>query len=290
MERKSEINFESRAVLIFLLITFGLSWAIALGIYLGGGLRSMAALALYPYMLMPATSAFIVGRFITGEGFKHAGLRWGNGGRYYLIAWLIPVGIVAAAYMLTVALGLGRLGFNYVLFPKEALERMGLTPSFLVLMAFLINLGPALIVGLIPTFGEEFGWRAYLLPKLLSLGRDRALILHGIIWGVWHAPIIAMGHNYPGYPIIGILMMTLFTTLLGIVFGWLYFASGSVFTCALAHAALNNAASAFMLIVSGFNPLIGGAAGVICFVVMGVVVAFLYKRGEMKKVSLDNLP
>ena len=48
----------------------------------------------------------------------------------------------------------------------------------------------------IPTFGEEFGWRAYLQWKLMPLGGRKAVLLTGVIWGVWHWPVIAMGHNY----------------------------------------------------------------------------------------------
>jgi membrane protease YdiL (CAAX protease family) len=54
------------------------------------------------------------------------------------------------------------------------------------------------------TFGEEFGWRAYLQPKLMPLGGRKVILLMGLIWGVWHWPVIAMGHNYgldyPGVP------------------------------------------------------------------------------------------
>src|SRR5436305_814196 len=56
-------------------------------------------------------------------------------------------------------------------------------------------------------FGEQWGWRGYLLPRLLPLGQWPALLLSGAIWGLWHAPVILLGYNYPQHPILGVLVM-----------------------------------------------------------------------------------
>jgi len=42
------------------------------------------------------------------------------------------------------------------------------------------------------TFGEEFGWRGYLLPRLAPLGGISAAIITGVIWGLWHTPVIVL--------------------------------------------------------------------------------------------------
>ena len=95
-------------------------------------------------------------------------------------------------------------------------------------------------------FGEEFGWRAYLYPKLEKLlGTPGAIILGGIIWGVWHAPLTVEGHNfgtdYPGYPWLGIVLMSVFCIFVGAFFMWLTKRTGSVYPASIAHAALNGA-------------------------------------------------
>src|SRR3569833_3684495 len=69
----------------------------------------------------------------------------------------------------------------------------------------------SLPAGMIWTFGEEFGWRGYLLPRLAGLGGVRAAVVVGVIWGIWHAPLILLDrYSYPGLPYAGIPMMVLF--------------------------------------------------------------------------------
>ena len=90
------------------------------------------------------------------------------------------------------------------------------------------------------TFGEEWGWRGYLLPKLLPLGQWPALLISGAIWGLWHAPIILLGFNYPGHPVLGVFLRTIFCTIIGIILGWTGLATGSVWPAVLGHAGINS--------------------------------------------------
>lgn len=86
---------------------------------------------------------------------------------------------------------------------------------------------------------------------------------NGIIWGLWHAPLTIIGHNYgldyPGFPYMGILAMCLFCTVIGILFSYVTIKTGSCLPAALAHGALNGFASAPSLFTkAGFgNPIIG---------------------------------
>ena len=84
----------------------------------------------------------------------------------------------------------------------------------------------------------------------------------GIIWGVWHWPIIAMGHNYgldyPGAPWLGMLAMTWFTFVAGTFLGWLAFRGGSVWPAVIGHAAINATAGLGLLVSTGrVNLLLG---------------------------------
>lgn len=108
----------------------------------------------------------------------------------------------------------------------------------------------------VAAFGEEGGWRGYMMPKLIKImGRGKALIIGGIIWGLWHAPLTCIGHNfgtdYPGFPYVGILKMCIMCTLMGIILTFLTEKSGSVWPAAIMHAVNNSGPS----ILAGYiNP------------------------------------
>ena len=146
-------------------------------------------------------------------------LRWRGGPQSFAGA-----GMAFGSFRIWILYGLGMVLFygletllNYVfkfgtlvditkLYPPGATA--AIPPMALLASAFFnaVIIGPFL--GLIITFGEEYGWRGYLQSELVHLGRIRGVGLLGIIWGVWHWPIIWMGYNYPGQPVLGPLLMT----------------------------------------------------------------------------------
>jgi membrane protease YdiL (CAAX protease family) len=89
------------------------------------------------------------------------------------------------------------------------------------------------------SFAEEWGWRGYLLGRLLPLGQSRALMISGVCWGLWHAPIVALGYNYPVHRNLGPLLMVCFCVMLGALIGWMRLAAGSLWPAVMAHGALN---------------------------------------------------
>src|SRR5262249_43548495 len=90
------------------------------------------------------------------------------------------------------------------------------------------------VVGALITFGEEFGWRGYLLPRLMPLGQNWAVVLSGVIWAVWHLPLnVLYGANggVSGFP-----FWLVFIIGLGVVLGWLRFRAASVWPAAIMHS------------------------------------------------------
>ena len=144
-----------------------------------------------------------------------------------------------------------------------------LAGSGVLVNAMLMAVPSALIL-----FGEEFGWTGYLLPKLIPLGRWRAALLYGAIWGAWHAPIIVAGYNYPGYPVAGVAMMILFTSAIALLQAGLWLRSGSVLLTSFVHAGINSQARGIWpLVVVGVHPLLGGATGLIGIAVLALAGA-----------------
>ena len=101
---------------------------------------------------------------------------------------------------------------------------------------------------MMPAFGEELGWRGMLYPTLAErMSKRSAALVTGIIWGLWHAPAIAMGHNYgmgyAGFPVDGILTMTLLSAAMSCWLSLLRTQTDSVWPSALAHGAFNAVAN-----------------------------------------------
>lgn len=71
----------------------------------------------------------------------------------------------------------------------------------------------AAVINLVPALGEELGWRGWLLPKLMPLGPVPAIPVSGVLWGVWHAPLVLLGYNDPTAPgWLGVTAMVLVAT------------------------------------------------------------------------------
>lgn len=287
---------DRRRIFIFLSLAFGIAWLTGLVIYLTGGLVnspqigsgvSLALLLLaVPYMWAPAL-ANILTRLLTRESWFDVGLRpnFRKGWPFWLAGWALPA-------VMTIA---GAAIF-FLLFPRyfdSSLPRvrqiMLASPTFasfspweVVAIETLLGILVSPIANALATFGEEFGWRAYLLPKLLPLGWRKAMLLIGAIWGVWHWPVIFMGYeygfNYPGYPWLGPLLFLWITFCFGVFLAWITLRGGSVWPAVIGHAAINGIASLAVLGVSGSpNPLLGPLpVGLIGSLGYGVVALVLF--------------
>jgi len=269
-----------KAILLYLVITFGIAWVIFGFIALQKqGVSSLAVttLTLAFAMFAPAIAAIIVKRFYLKEGLKDYGFNLKNV-PYQLIAWILPVILSLFALFLTLSMGFGKLDLTMQSFmsmlPKETLTGFrGDTPPFwaIVLMSMFLPV----LINCFFTIGEELGWRGFLQDELKALGQKRSYLLIGLIWGVWHAPIILQGYNYPTNPYLGVLWMIIFCVLLSYILCWLKDRSGSVLAPTIAHASLNGPAMTTYIILKDSNIFLGGMLGVAGFVSMGLFVGYL---------------
>ena len=278
-----------KGILAFLILTFVLTWPFEVrmlvqGVSLAGPVPPYALAVLGAVMFVPGVAAFIVRKFITKEGFDDAGLGIGPA-RYYLVAWLLPVGLSVLACLLSVLLTPAHFDFTLSEAMKAAVQRAPEkplpSPQALLLSIFLSALTIGVMINTLFAFGEEFGWRGYLLMRLLPAGRLRAMVLVGVVWGLWHAPVILMGYNYPRHPISGVALMVGFCVLFSIILSWLRLASGSVLVPAVAHASLNGPASAVRIVLRNYDTATSTLMGLVGFVVLGVFIAWLYLSGRL---------
>jgi membrane protease YdiL (CAAX protease family) len=285
-----------RPILWFLGLTFAATWALwgTLWIPAVGGNRILASVIVVPGMWIPGLCALLVTRFQLRESWRTTTLNRLGPKRYYLWAWLLPVAGTVASMLLTVGFGVARFdpSFSWL---SEQMEKAGTAlpvPVWVVVVAQALlglTLGP--LFNMLFTVGEEIGWRGFLLPRLLKagLGQWAALIVSGIIWGIWHAPLMVRGHNYPDHPYLGVLLMTGFTTPVGIIFGWLQLASGSVWVPTLAHASINAVAGMPFLLLTPFDTAVGGMlTSVIGWIPMMAFIVWLWWSGRLPVPKLDD--
>ena len=289
-----------KRVWIFLAFAFGIAWATSLVIYLTGGLANSPRLAgtltlarvlmITTYTCAPAL-ANIFTRLVTREGWGHTWLRprLRQGWPYWLAAWVLP------GLMVILGIVIYFLFFPQYYDPNLArvqalLQAAGrAAPASLwglVIAQAVVAILSSPVVNAISTFGEEFGWRAYLLPKLMPsdgnpAGIRKALALMGLIWGIWHWPLIFMGteyrFNYPGWPWLGPLVFIWFTFVVGVFLAWVTLRGGSVWPAVIGHAAINGLSQLPLLFLKGTpNLIIGPAAdGIVAglgFTLLGVLL------------------
>lgn len=266
-----------KQLLLFLLFAFGIAWIPAIIFNKTLGYKEWFE---GPYMILalPVSFAPMLGnlltRKITKEGMKNSLFHLNLKGnlKYYVFAVLYPVafGILQCATYTTV---LGHWDF------QEIAERFTL-PEIAGSVMMLLPLGPLFAWN---TFGEEFGWRAYMNQKMEPLlGTAGTVIVGGILWGVWHLPLTVEGHNfgteYWGYPYMGIAMMAFDCTVMGVFLMWLTKKTKSIFPAAILHACNNIGLPGIgKCLLSGvgdlaeFDPTI--AQQMVCLIPMAVIAA-----------------
>ena len=261
MQASDQDRLNWRGVIWFLAIAYALAWLIDLPMYLDGkGLSSPWAALIVLQNFTPAVATFLVVRWLrplpairrfTGLRRAEPGTPWA---RYWLIGLLAPIVFAVAAPFVAALFGLYRLDLVDFSGYRETLTSLSFAPQLLALgsiqmvvaIGFLFTVVYALVTTPF-TFGEEWGWRGYLLPSLLPLGQWPALLLTGAIWGFWHAPLILLGFNYPLHHVVGVFLMVVLGMILGTILGWLRLASGSVWPAVLGHAAIDASAGAIFV-------------------------------------------
>lgn len=219
-----------------------------------------------PYMFTPMLAAFaVVAR--SDRSTREFGARLGN------TNWLAAALVVGVLIVGTTAVLSRTIPGVHV--DATSLEAIGAPTGVLGLVAVLgATVALAVTVGAVTAFGEEFGWRGYLLWELAPLGFWRASLVVGAIWGVWHLPGIVQGAQYPSFPYVGVLVFSGATVALSPIYTYLVWRAKSVFAAVLLHGVFNAASMTVIELLSSENAVleqlvattIGGAGIVVCLV------------------------
>ncbi len=297
----------TKRILLYLLITFIITYAVELFLITPMASSTdmnqamIAQLLISCVMFLPAIGAVLT-RLLTKEGFQVEGLYLAvnvkKNLKYFALVWFGFVGLVLVGTVL-----------YFVIFPRHYDPEMSFLKATLLaqgqpelsvqelkstmLIQIVTGVLFAPFLNFVNCFGEEWGWRGYLLPKMLKKMKVvPTLLITGVIWGLWHVPLTALGHNYgvgyPGFPFTGILAMCVFCIVIGIILSYVTIKTKSCIPAVMGHGLINGVASTGIYYTSlehPYNVFLGpapiGLIGGIGFIILAAVL--LYKLYQEEK-------
>lgn len=328
-------------LLLFLLVAFGASWLIALPVWTGAAPLGSVAFIVVGALMMFTPSLGVLAVWLSRrrgtplrEWARATGLTLGpdrGATAALLVTALLGVPLlVAVALAVSSAVGVVRLDLaGLSLYRSQlgaAVAKVPLDPKVL----YVIQVAQAVLIApflnAIPALGEEWGWRGWLLPRLLgdpavsppASGREAApagippevtpgvtpgaapgaapaadadprwrpariwpaLVLSGVIWGLWHAPLTLKGYDYPALGAWAAVLFVGFCVIFGALLGWLRLRTRSVWPAVIAHASLNATTGLALLLGDAAappNPAFSGITGIVGWALLAIVVIVVFR-------------
>ena len=306
-EKKTVVKRLSLYIVLTFLLTYVFEYFLCTKLMDYFQLGAMAA------MLIPgAVTAIVCG----GLTEKRAGIKWKpnikKNVRWLLFAWFVPAVLTvlgAAVYFCVYRKDFGSdlpglvsmLTEQGVDVSDGTIQGLSLTAFVAVQAAEAILIAP--FVNMLAAVGEEIGWRGFMTPAIQKLtGKKLGLIISGVIWGLWHAPLIVLagyeyGTDYFGEPWFGVVLFCYITTLIGIILSFLYDRSGSILYPTLFHGAFNAIAALPLLFTINehgsviMGPAPQGILGALPMLVIAVVIIIKYEpemQNEMAEAAVTE--
>jgi membrane protease YdiL (CAAX protease family) len=226
---------DTSSLIWFFIITFGFSWLFWLFPVLSS--RGFFSLPI-PNMVWvilgahgPLFASVVLtskaGGWVAVKQLIRSGFNFRMALTWWFIILFLPFVLTGIAVWVDVALN------NYQPDTTMLAQPLMIVPTFLI-MFFLGG-----------SVQEEFGWRGYALPRLLTLLNPlMASLLLGGIWGVWHLPLFYIPGVSQSFMPFGIFW--LLTIAFSIVFTWFFLGTNrNLFSALLFHTAINTSLSLF---------------------------------------------
>jgi len=278
-----------RAILVYLLVTWTFSSLFYFLIIRSAGTNAASGAYISGLMWCPAIGALLTCKYL-GRPVAGLGWQWGET-RYQVLSYLIPLGYSAVVYSIIWLTGIAALN------PKQTADAFsryfGLGPLSReagIGLYFLVVATTGVIQNCATTLGEEIGWRGFLVPELAKrYSFTVTAILSGVIWALWHMPIIIFGGFNVGTGWYGVVVVSVNMILLCFVLAWLRLKSGSLWTAVILHASSNHFIQQFfdpMTEYTGRTKYILGEFGIgFTLVVAALAVYFWMRRAEAVQAS-----
>lgn len=300
-------RMETKRIMIFLVICFGMTWFMeifsVIPLYKSNDAEAIkdAVDMISQIMLAPALAA-IAARLFTKEGLVKSGFQFNfSEHRFlFLFGWFGTTALTfigAILYFIVFRENFDPNMTEFVASYSTSVENTGVQVDAVEIVAsfkadLFVKVFTAAVLDIMSSFGEEWGFRAYLLPKLFrKIGAIPAMIISGLISGLWYAPLVYLGYYYgdtnAGFPIVNILAMCIFSMVTGIIYSFLCLRTGSIFPSVFAHSAVSVMRSqATLMTFDGGNHFIGPApTGILSglpFIVTAVICLIYMHRHPIK--------
>ena len=278
--------------LIFTIIAYVGVWLLIGGAWLcGAAIASPLWVVVAVLCMLVPLIATIISQLIHKEVvLRNIGIRW-KFNRWWIVAWLLPV-LMAAAIVSVACLMPGVHFTMESAVMTDALtqinsmlpEGAALSPAIFLLIQLANGFIAGATVNALFAFGEEVGWRGYLLKQFAGKKFLFAAVVIGAIWGLWHAPLILCGLNFPSHPVAGVFMMVVACVCLAPVVQFVRLKSGSVVAAAIFHGSFNAFATFVVLFLDHNDELLTAPMG------LAGIIVFLMTLGALHLTDRSLLP
>lgn len=270
-----------RAIFAYLLATWTFSGLFYFLIIRSAGTNAAGGAYVSGLMWCPALGALAACKYLR-RPVASLGWDWGET-RYQVISYLIPLAYSFLVYSIAWSTRLADWNPQQT---ADAFSRFfGLGPvsqPLGVALYFLMVATIGVVQNCATTLGEEIGWRGFLVPELAKRFSFTATsILSGLIWAVWHMPIIIFGGFNVGTGWYGVVVVSLNMIVLCFVLTWLRLKSGSLWTAVILHASSNHFIQHFfdpMTTYTGRARYILGEFGIGFTMVVAVFAGYFWMR------------
>ena len=275
-------------IFLFLILTFSFSSVFYYLMIQGHNFRGPAGLYAMGLQWSPAIAAYLVYRY-SKRNIRTMAWNWGLF-RFRLWAYLLPLFYATVCYVIIWLTGLGH--FYNKRFVSETMASFGFTglsDGLVIVSSFILFAIYMLPVRMAHALGEEIGWRGFLVPELMKItGYTQTSLISGMIWAVWHFPILILSDYNNGTPAwYGLTCFTVLVMSNSFVITWLRLRSDSIWPAVLLHASHN------LFIQSFFTPITQDTGNTRYFVdefgaflaLANLLLAYYFwtKRHELKK-------
>jgi membrane protease YdiL (CAAX protease family) len=272
-------------VLTYLIIVLAFSSFFYFLILHSGSLGNGRGLYVLGLMWCPALAGMLTLR-LNGRSISDLGWKWGES-KYQIRSWYIPILYASVAYAIVWVFHLGAFGNPEYYDSLTKTMHLGGSPWISIVMGIALTGTYGMIRSVSSALGEEIGWRGFLVPELSKTTSFTATsLISGIVWSLWHYPILIYGDYNAGTPTwYGLTCFTVMVISISFVFAWMRLKSGSLWTGAILHGSHN-------LYIQGiFTPLtrntgqtawfIDEFGCVLPFVAIAFAIYFWTKRREL---------